>query len=148
MRALVQLVQEAKVEIEEKEIGKIGYGFLVFLGVGKEDGKEEANKLWEKIKKLRIFPDSMGKTNLNLEQVGGELLVVSQFTLYANAKKGNRPSFTQAAPPDLGEELYEYFLDLAKKELPKVQHGQFGGDMQVHLINDGPFTIWLDTDFF
>ncbi|HHT25006.1 MAG TPA: D-tyrosyl-tRNA(Tyr) deacylase [Clostridiaceae bacterium] len=145
MRAIIQRVTEARVIINDEVAGEIKQGFLVFLGVGTEDTESEADLLWRKISRMRIFADDAGKTNLDLNTVGGNLLIISQFTLYADCKKGNRPSFTKAASPELGNALYEYFLDLAKKEFPDVQSGEFGADMSVSLVNDGPFTILLDT---
>lgn len=146
MRVLIQRVIEAKVEVEENCIGKIGKGYLVLLGVADGDSKEVANKLFDKMIKLRIFPDENGKSNLSLKDVEGELLIVSQFTLYADCKRGNRPSFIHAAKPDMANEVYEYFLELARKEFGTVQCGEFGADMKVLLLNDGPFTILLDSD--
>lgn len=148
MRALIQCVSEASVEVEGKTIGEIGKGYLIFLGVGPDDSREEVEKLWNKIYKLRVWMDDNGKTNWNLDKVGGACLVVSQFTLYGDFRKGNRPSFTKAAPPALGKELYEAFVERARADLDRVECGEFGADMQVHLINDGPFTIWLDTEEF
>lgn len=145
MRVFIQRVTEAKVEVEGSCIGEIGKGYLVFLGVADGDTKEIADKLFDKMIKLRIFPDENGKSNLSLRDVGGELLIVSQFTLYADCKKGNRPSFIRAGKPDMANELYEYFLGLAESELGKVQAGEFGADMKVSLLNDGPFTILLDS---
>lgn len=146
MRVLIQRVTEAKVEVEGNCIGKIGKGYLVLLGVAQGDTKQMADKLFDKMIKLRIFPDENGKSNLSLRDVEGELLVVSQFTLYADCKKGNRPSFINAGKPDMANELYEYFLSLAKQEFGTVQCGEFGADMKVSLLNDGPFTILLDSD--
>lgn len=146
MRAIIQRVSEASVTIAGKEKARIGQGYLILLGVGQGDSRSEAEKLWRKISALRIFEDENGKTNLSLSQVGGNVLIVSQFTLWANCKKGNRPSFIEAADPKLGNELYEYFLELASIEYPEYGCGQFGADMQVSLINDGPFTLVLDTD--
>lgn len=146
MRAIIQRVSEASVTIAGKEKARIGQGYLILLGVGQGDSRSEAEKLWRKISTLRIFEDENGKTNLSLSQVGGNVLIVSQFTLWANCKKGNRPSFIEAADPKLGNELYEYFLELASIEYPEYGCGQFGADMQVSLINDGPFTLVLDTD--
>lgn len=145
MRAIIQRVLKAQVTINQEATGKINQGFLVFLGVGSKDTEEEASLLWKKISKLRIFADSKGKTNLDLKAVNGNLLIISQFTLYADCKKGNRPSFINAANPELGKNLYNYFLELAKHDFPNVQHGEFGADMSVSLVNDGPFTIYLDT---
>lgn len=144
MKIVIQRVLEASVAIEGKTEGKIGKGLLLFLGVGAEDTKEIADKFLDKIIKLRIFEDEDGKTNLSLKDVEGELLVVSQFTLYADCKKGNRPSFINSAPPAMAEELYEYFLEKCREKLGSVEHGQFGADMKVSLVNDGPFTILLD----
>lgn len=144
MKIVIQRVLEAEVSIDGKTQGKIGKGLLLLLGVGAEDTKEIANKFLEKILKLRIFEDAEGKTNLSLQDVKGEILVVSQFTLYADCRKGNRPSFINSAPPAMAEELYEYFLATCKAKLGKVEHGQFGADMKVSLVNDGPFTIVLD----
>lgn len=144
MRVVIQRVLEAKVKVEGQTIGSIGKGFLLLLGVGQEDTKEIADKYLDKILKLRIFPDDKGKTNLSLQDVQGEVLVVSQFTLYAECKKGNRPDFIQAAGAEKARELYEYFLSVIKDRLGKVQSGEFGADMKVSLVNDGPFTIVLD----
>lgn len=144
MRIVIQRVSEAEVKVERRVTGKIGRGYLILLGVGKEDTKEIADKYLDKIMKLRIFPDENGKTNLSLTEVGGEILVVSQFTLYADCRKGNRPDFIHAGGAALAEELYEYFLNQIKQRLGKVEAGEFGADMKVSLINDGPFTIILD----
>lgn len=146
MRALVQRVRQAKVDIDGLTVGQIGHGYLVFLGVGQSDDEACARKLWDKIRKMRIFDDEAGKTNLSLADVSGEVLVVSQFTLYADCKHGNRPSFTQAGAPDAARALYERFCEMVRADVGQVQTGQFGADMQVSLVNDGPFTIWLDTD--
>ena len=146
MRAVVQRVTQASVSVEGELVGKIGRGYLVLLGVGHSDTKAEAEKLWAKLKVLRINGDANGKTNLALADVAGEVLVVSQFTLYADCRHGRRPSFTAAGAPDVANELYEYFIDLVKQDVGHVAHGIFGADMQVDLTNDGPFTILLDTD--
>lgn len=146
MKLVIQRVQHASVEVDSACLGKIQKGLLVLLGVGKEDTKEIAEKMFQKMLKLRIFSDEEGKTNLSLLDVKGELMVISQFTLYANCKKGNRPSFIEAASPKLATELYEYFLKLGKEYLGKVETGQFGADMKVSLLNEGPFTIVLDSD--
>ena len=126
-------------------VGKIGKGFLILLGVGPEDTREHCRYLAQKALGLRIFEDENGKMNLGLDQIGGEVLVVSQFTLYGNCRKGRRPSFTDAAPPQLGNELYEAFLEECEALGYPPQHGQFGADMKVESINDGPVTLWLDT---
>lgn len=144
MKLVIQRVKHAKVEVENEIVGKIGQGFLVLLGVGPEDTKETANYLVQKLIKLRVFEDENGKINLALKDINGELLVVSQFTLYADCTSGNRPSFTNAAKPDKANELYEYFIEQCKKENVKVEHGIFGADMKVELLNDGPVTIILE----
>ena len=146
MRAVVTRVSRASVEIEGKINGRIGTGFLVLLGVGPNDTEGTAVKLAEKICNLRIFEDENGKMNRNLEQAGGSLLVVSQFTLYANCKKGNRPSFTEAGAPAEANRLYEAFVTRARQDVARVETGVFGAMMGVSLLNDGPFTICLDTD--
>lgn len=146
MRALLQRVISASVSIQDKEISRIGSGLLVFLGVGPQDGRAEAERLVRKILALRIFEDSAGKMNLSLLDAGGEMLVVSQFTLYADCRKGNRPSFTDAALPDAARSLYETFVKLIERDIPgRVCTGEFGADMKVALVNDGPVTIQLDT---
>lgn len=146
MRTVVQRVTHAQVDIDGETVGSIGQGLLVLLGVGRQDTEEQAERLWGKIRKMRIFEDADGKTNLSLADVGGEVLVVSQFTLYANCKKGNRPSFTDAGAPDEANRLYEYFVSLARNDAARVETGRFGAMMSVSLANDGPFTIVLDTD--
>lgn len=146
MRALVQRVTHAQVDIDGETVGSCGRGYLVLLGVGADDGPEQIERLWSKIFKLRIFEDENGKTNRSLADVDGQVLIVSQFTLYANCKKGNRPSFTGAGAPDQAERLYEQFAERARQDVPHVETGRFGAMMQVYLVNDGPFTIWLDTD--
>lgn len=146
MRALIQRVTRAQVTIEGELRSNIGKGYVILLGVGAEDGEEQAEKLWSKISKLRIFEDENGKTNVNLADAQGEVMVVSQFTLYANCKRGNRPSFTEAGAPDEANRLYEYFVSLVRRDVEHVGTGSFGAMMQVELVNDGPFTIWLDTD--
>ena len=146
MRAVVQRVASASVVVEEKTIGSIGQGYLILLGVGEGDTRETAQKLWAKIRDLRIMPDDAGKTNRSLADVLGEVLVVSQFTLFADCRHGRRPSFTDAGAPDVANELYEYFLTLVAQDVEHVAHGIFGADMKVDLVNDGPFTIVLDTD--
>ena len=144
MRLLIQRVLEAKVTVDGNTTGEIGKGLLVFIGAGREDTQETADKYLKKLLGLRIFEDENGKTNLSLKDVDGQLLLVSQFTLYANCKKGNRPSFIEAGDPKVAEALYEYMIQEAQKQVPVVQHGIFGADMKVSLINDGPFTICLD----
>ena len=144
MKLVIQRVKEAKVTVEGKTVGEIYKGLLVFVGIAPEDTKETADRYLKKLVDLRIFEDEKGKTNLSLLDVGGELLLVSQFTLYANCKKGNRPSFIEAASPDLAEPLYEYMLEKAKEYVDMVEGGVFGAQMQVYLVNDGPFTIVLD----
>ena len=147
MRACIQRVNRASVTIDGTVAGAIGQGFLVFLGVGEGDTEAQADKLWAKIAKMRIFPDDKGHaTGFALDQVGGNVLIISQFTLYADCKKGNRPSFVKAGDPAEANRLYEYFCEIARREFPDAQTGEFGADMQVELLNDGPFTIWLDTD--
>ena len=144
MRLVIQRVLHAEVQVDGNTIGKIGKGLLVFVGAGQDDTKEIADKYLRKLLGLRIFEDENGKTNLSLKDVNGALLIVSQFTLYANCKKGNRPSFIEAGEPHMAEALYEYMIEEAKKSVPIVEHGEFGADMKVSLLNDGPFTIILD----
>lgn len=145
MRAVVQRVKHAQVEVDGKVIGSIGGGLLVFLGAGKEDTDADCEKLADKISRLRIFSDSNDKTNLSVNDVGGDMLVISQFTLYADCSHGNRPSFINAGAPDEAERLYEHFKSCAAKLIcGKVECGSFGADMKVSLLNDGPFTIVLD----
>ena len=145
MRFVIQRVKNASVTVEEEIIGQIGQGFLVLVGVCNEDTIQIADKMIKKLIGLRIFQDENGKTNLDLKTVGGELLIVSQFTLYADCKKGNRPSFTRAGEPHMAEQLYEYIIEQCKKEIPVVEHGSFGADMKISLLNDGPFTVILDS---
>lgn len=147
MRFVVQRVSKANVAVEGKIIGAIEKGFLVFIGVNNADTKEIADKLVKKLVGLRIFKDENGKTNLDLKAVDGSLLIISQFTLYADCRKGNRPSFINAGLPDMAEELYEYVIKQCQKEIPHVEHGKFGADMKVSLVNDGPFTVILDSDW-
>ena len=144
MKMVIQRVTHAEVTVEGKTVGAIGQGFLVLLGVGKEDTEEIADKYVAKLTKLRIFEDEEGKTNLNLAQVDGEVLVISQFTLYANCRKGNRPSFVDAGDPTKAEALYEYVVAKIKEAVPKVETGIFGAYMDVSLTNDGPFTVILE----
>ena len=146
MRAVLTRVRSASVDIEGKRVGEIGRGFLILLGVGPEDTEEKCRYLAEKALSLRVFEDENGKMNRSLEDVQGQVLVVSQFTLYGNCRKGRRPSFTDAAGPELGNRLYEYFLGCCKDLGYEPQHGVFGADMQVASVNDGPVTLILDTD--
>ena len=146
MRAVLTRVKYASVTIDGQTVGKIGTGFLILLGVGPADTEKECRLLAEKALGLRIFEDENGKMNLGLEQVGGQVLVVSQFTLYGNCRKGRRPSFAEAAPPELGEAMYERFLELCGELGYPPQHGRFGADMKVESLNDGPVTLLLDTD--
>lgn len=145
MKFVIQRVTHANVVVNGNEIGKIGKGFMVLIGVSKEDDKAIADKMVDKMIKLRIFEDENGKTNLSLDDVGGELLLISQFTLYANCKKGNRPSFIDAGVPDEANALYEYIIERCKERVNVVERGEFGADMKVSLLNDGPFTIVLDS---
>ena len=146
MRAVLTRVRSASVTIDGEVVGKIGRGFLILLGVGPEDTEKECRYLAEKALGLRIFTDEEDKMNLGLDAVSGEVLVVSQFTLYGNCRKGRRPSFAEAAGPELGEKLYEKFLDICEELGYPPQHGRFGASMQVESINDGPVTLILDTD--
>ena len=146
MRAVLTRVKSASVTIDGQVVGKIGQGFLILLGVGPEDNEQTCRYLAEKALSLRVFEDENGKMNLGLDQVGGQVLVVSQFTLYGNCRKGRRPSFTDAAPPDLGNAMYEKFLAICQELGYPPQHGRFGADMKVESINDGPVTLILDTD--
>lgn len=146
MRFVIQRVNHASVTVDNEVIGQIKKGFLVLMGACDEDDKAIAEKMVKKMIGLRIFEDGEGKTNLALKDVEGELLIVSQFTLYADCKKGNRPSFIKAGSPDHANALYEYVVELCKQEIPVVETGSFGADMKVELCNDGPFTIVLDSD--
>lgn len=146
MKFVIQRMTHASVTVEGETIGDIRKGFLVLIGIGRKDTRTEADYLIRKMTGLRIFEDTEGKTNLSLADVNGELLLVSQFTLYANCRKGNRPSFIDAAEPELAEELYEYIVAECKKRVPVVKTGSFGADMKIELCNDGPFTILLDTE--
>lgn len=145
MRIVVQRVREAKVEVDGRTVGQIGQGFLALLGAAEEDTEDTADRMVDKMCRLRIFQDSQGKTNLALKDVGGQVLMVSQFTLYADCKKGNRPSFVRAGSPDKAERLYEHAIERCRLHVDKVEHGIFGADMKVSLVNDGPFTIVLDS---
>lgn len=145
MKFVIQRVKESSVAIDGNVVGKIGKGLMVLIGVGEDDTKEIADKMIKKMIGLRIFQDENDKTNLSLSDVNGELLLISQFTLYADCKKGNRPSFIHAGKPDMANELYEYIIAECKTKVPVVERGEFGADMKVSLINDGPFTIILDS---
>lgn len=146
MRALIQRVTSASVSTEGESAHSINLGYCILLGVGPKDSEETAQKLWNKILKLRIFEDENGKTNLSLRDVQGEVLLVSQFTLYADCRKGNRPSFTKGAAPTEANRLYEYFANLVRADGIGIQTGWFGAMMDVSIVNNGPFTIWLDTE--
>lgn len=145
MRFVIQRVSHSSVTVDGKVLGKIGKGFMVLIGVSDEDTKETADRMVKKMLGLRIFEDENGKTNLDLHTVGGELLLISQFTLYADCRKGNRPSFIRAGKPDMASEMYEYIIEKCKEQVAVVECGQFGADMKVELLNDGPFTIVLDS---
>ena len=142
---MIQRVSHASVEVDAQVLGEIGKGFLVFIGVSQDDTEEIANRMIRKLLAMRIFEDENGKTNLSLADVSGELLLISQFTLYADCKKGNRPSFIRAGNPELANRLYEYIISECRKQISSVQVGSFGADMKVSLLNDGPFTIMLDS---
>ena len=146
MKFVIQRVREASVTVDGEVLGKIGHGLLVFVGVADSDDKEIADKMIDKMTKLRIFDDAEGKTNLSSSDVNGAFLIISQFTLYADCKKGNRPSFTKAGKPELANELYEYVISEVSKKGFQTEHGAFGADMKVSLLNDGPFTIVLDSE--
>ena len=148
MKLVIQRVKHASVTVEGNVTGKIGKGFLVFIGIADSDTKEIADQYVKKLLNLRIFEDENGKTNLSLKDVNGELLLISQFTLYADCRKGNRPSFINAGATDMAKALYEYMIEACRKEIPVVQTGIFGADMQVELLNDGPFTVVLDDRLF
>lgn len=146
MKLVIQRVTHASVTVDNNVIGKIGKGYMVLIGVSDTDTKEIADKMLDKMIKLRIFEDENGKTNLSLADVGGELLLISQFTLYANCKKGNRPSFIEAGSPDHANALYEYIIEKCKERVDVVKQGEFGAEMKVELLNDGPFTVILDSE--
>ena len=146
MRFVIQRVQHAEVKVDGEVTGSIGKGFLVLIGVAETDTREIADKMIKKLLGLRIFEDAQGKTNLDLHAVEGELLLVSQFTLYADCKKGNRPSFVKAGAPDMAERLYEHFMERCRNYVAVVEKGQFGADMKVELLNDGPFTLMLESE--
>lgn len=143
MKIVLQRVNHASVTVNGDVIGRIGKGYLLLLGIGQEDSEADLSRYVDKIVKLRLFPDENGKTNLSIKDVGGALLIVSQFTLYADCRKGNRPSFTNAADPSLANGLYEKFIALCREQIHVVEHGSFGADMKVSLENDGPFTVLL-----
>lgn len=146
MKFVIQRVTEASCTVEGKVTGQIKKGFLVFIGVSAGDTTQIADKMVKKLLGLRIFEDENGKTNLSLHDVDGQLLLISQFTLYADCKKGNRPSFTNAGKPDMANEMYQYIIAKCKQEIKIVEQGIFGADMKISLLNDGPFTIILDSD--
>lgn len=146
MKFVIQRVTESSVKVDSEVIGQIGKGYMVLIGIGQNDSKEIADKLIKKMIGLRIFEDENGKTNLSLADVDGELLLISQFTLYANCKKGNRPSFIESGNPKMAEALYQYIIEQCRKTVPIVETGSFGADMKVSLVNDGPFTIVLDSE--
>lgn len=144
MRIVIQRTERASVSVEGKTVGEIGEGFLVLLGVGAEDSEADCGRLAKKLVNLRIFEDENGKTNLSLKDVNGSLLIISQFTLYADCRKGNRPNFLMAKEPKEAERLYEYFCKLCAEEIPVVEKGIFGAEMRVELVNSGPFTVILE----
>lgn len=146
MKLVIQRVTHASVTVDNNVIGKIGKGYMVLIGVSDTDTEEIADKMVDKMIKLRIFEDENGKTNLSLADVRGELLLISQFTLYANCKKGNRPSFIEAGSPDHANALYEYIIEKCKERVDVVEQGEFGAEMKVELLNDGPFTVILDSE--
>lgn len=146
MRFLIQRVKKAHCEVDGQITGSIEQGYCVLIGISDSDTKAVADKMIQKLIHMRIFADSDGKTNLSIEDIGGSLLLISQFTLYANCRKGNRPSFTEAGKPDFADEMYQYIIGVCRQSVPNVQTGIFGADMQVSLVNDGPFTIMLDSD--
>lgn len=146
MKFVIQRVSQAEVVVEEQSVGKIDQGLMVLVSICNSDTKEIADKLINKLIHLRIFEDENGKSNLSVQDIHGNLLIISQFTLYADCRKGNRPSYTHAGNPDLANELYEYIIAQCQKEFPNVQHGIFGAYMKVSLLNDGPFTIIFDSE--
>ena len=148
MKLVIQRVSRASVTVDQKTVGAIEKGFLVLVGIADTDTRKTADKYLKKLLNLRIFEDENGKTNLSLKDVNGQLLLVSQFTLYADCKKGNRPSFIHAGAPGMAEELYAYMVEACRREIPVVEKGIFGADMKVELLNDGPFTIILDEHLF
>ena len=146
MKFVIQRVNNADVTVDNKIVGSIGKGFLILFGAYETDTADMLPKFVDKIVKLRIFADENGKTNLSITDVGGELLIVSQFTLYADCKRGNRPSFIRAGAPDMAENLYKYIIARCKEHIDIVEQGEFGADMKVELVNDGPFTVILDSN--
>lgn len=146
MRFLIQRVNNSEVTVDNKSTGKINNGLLVFIGISNEDTEEIADRMVKKLIGLRIFEDEKGKTNLDIKSVNGELLLISQFTLYADCRKGNRPSFVNAGAPDRANTLYEYIIRKCKEEIPVVEKGVFGADMTISISDQGPFTIWLDSN--
>ena len=148
MKLVIQRVSRASVTVRGSVIGQLGQGYLVLVGVGREDTKEDADRLVRKMIGLRIFSDENGKINKSLKDVDGQLLLISQFTLYADCRHGNRPGFTDAGDPEKAKELYEYMIDSCRREIPVVEQGEFGADMKVELVNDGPFTILLDSEIY
>ena len=148
MKLVIQRVSRASVTVRGSVIGQIGQGYLVLVGVGREDTKEDADRLVRKMIGLRIFFFVFGKINKSLKDVDGQLLLISQFTLYADCRHGNRPGFTDAGDPEKAKELYEYMIDSCRREIPVVEQGEFGADMKVELVNDGPFTILLDSEIY
>ena len=148
MKLVIQRVSRASVTVRGSVIGQIGQGYLVLVGVGREDTKEDADRLVRKMIGLRIFSDENGKINKSLKDVDGQLLLISQFTLYADCRHGNRPGFTDAGDPEKAKELYEYMIDSCRREIPVVEQGEFGAEMKVELVNDGPFTIILDSEMY
>ena len=146
MKFVIQRVTRASVTVDGEVIGKIGKGFLVLCGIGQSDNEEIADKMVKKLCSLRIFEDENGKTNLDIHAVGGELLLISQFTLYADCHHGNRPSFILAGKPEMASSLYEHIIDESRKYVEVVERGEFGADMKVELLNDGPFTVILDSE--
>lgn len=144
MKVVIQRCENASVSVDGKTVGQIGRGYMVLLGIGQEDTEAECDRLAAKMIGLRIFSDENGKTNLSLSDIGGSLLIISQFTLYADTRKGHRPNFLMAKEPREAERLYEYFVGVCRKSVANVQTGEFGADMKVSLVNDGPFTIILE----
>ena len=146
MKFVIQRVNHASVKVDGNVVGKIDKGYMVLIGIAEDDTKEIADKMIKKMIGLRIFEDENGKTNISLKDVSGELLLISQFTLYADCKKGNRPSFVKAGAPDMAERLYEHFMERCRNYVAVVEKGQFGADMKVELLNDGPFTLMLESE--